>query len=121
MDKEVIKALAMVERLMDEGKMPFVMAPLDNGKLERLAVSPECMKEFGLVQGQTINSIILDELARWSLKSMKVFFQKMMNRAMEEKSSEDEDEFEGKLTGDFDFRSMLGSQAKKDDEPNKED
>jgi hypothetical protein len=47
---EQLRLLAEAERLMDEGKMPFVIL-----RGERVSVQPEVMEELGLKQGQTIN------------------------------------------------------------------
>lgn len=102
--KEQIRILAFAEQLMDEGKVPWVMAPIPvSGKLERLPVAEVIMTELGLKQGQTVNSIILDAIAESAV-------QHMINLVETQKTLEEE----GKLTEDFDFRTMLDK-----DEPTK--
>jgi hypothetical protein len=57
-----LKLLAKLERDMDEGKQPFVI--YGGG---RLAVKEECMEEFGLKNGQTINPQIATKIFQWNL------------------------------------------------------
>lgn len=59
---EEIKLVAEAERLMDDGKIPFVM--LDG---QRASVPVETMTELGLRQGQTINAIIFVEILKQNI------------------------------------------------------
>ena len=95
-NKQRIRSLAEAERLMDEGKVPWVWAPNEQGMYERLAVAPEIMEEFGLEQSQTVNFIILNAIAEMSLR--------ILARKLEDLRQQIEDE---KLTENFDFRSMM--------------
>jgi len=59
--KEEIKILADCELQMDNGA-PFVVL---NGS--RLMCKQQCMDEFGLKQGQTINDVIFGEILKWNV------------------------------------------------------
>lgn len=104
LDKNKIRILALSERLMDEGKLKWVMAPSPSqkGMMERLPVSDDVMEELGLQNGQTINTIIMDAIVEASIKSML----KMVEKSRQEYEDKDLDE-------SFDFRKMMGE----DDEP----
>jgi hypothetical protein len=91
-----IRALAEAERLMDDGKIPFVWAKNAYGELERLSVNPQIMKEFNLRQGQSVNSIIVDAI---SIRSMEIIHEKL-----EQVTQELEDSL---LDPDFDYRIMI--------------
>ena len=95
LDKETLRALAESERLMDEGKVPFVWA-LRDGMYERLAVAPAIMEEFGLKQGQKVNSILVDAISEESLK--------ILAKRLDEILQQVEDQL---LTDDFDFRKEM--------------
>ena len=95
--KQYLKALAESERLMDEGIIPWVWSKNMHDQYERLAVAPQIMEEFGLKQGQTINSILLDAIAERSLM--------ILGDKLENIKQDLEDQL---LTKDFDFRTMLG-------------
>lgn len=95
LDKETLRYIAESERLMDEGKIPFVLA-LRNGVYERLAVAPIIMEEFGLKQGQKVNSILVDAISERSLK--------ILAERLGEIRQQVEDQL---LTDDFDFRKEM--------------
>ncbi len=95
LDKETLRHLAESERLMDEGKVPFVWASR-NGVYERLAVAPVIMDEFGLQQGQKVNSILVDAISERSLE--------ILADRLDEIRQQIEDQF---LTDDFDFRKEM--------------
>lgn len=95
LDKETLRHIAESERLMDEGKVPFVLA-LRNGVYERLAVAPVIMEEFGLKQGQKVNSILVDAISERSMK--------ILADRLDEIIQQIEDQF---LTDDFDFRKEM--------------
>ena len=88
--------MAESERMMDAGLIPFVWAPSPSGQMERLAVASTIMEELGLVQGQTVNSILVDAIASESLR--------ILAEKLDEISQEIED---GLLTDDFDFRKEM--------------
>ena len=96
LDKEQIRLLAQAEREMDEGKVPFVWMMSNSGNYERLAVAPSIMEDLNLIQGQTINTIIMDAIARESLK--------ILGEKLDEIRQSVED---SQLTDDFDFREEL--------------
>ena len=94
----MIRVLAEAERLMDEGKIPFVMAKSPvGGDYERLAVDASIMKKLGLEQGQKINSIIMEAILSESIR--------MLKEAVENAQLNAEDE---SLDQNFDFRDMMG-------------
>lgn len=70
LDKEILRLMAEAERMMDEGKIPFVMAPGPKGIHERLAVSEAIMEDFGLTQGQNVNTILRDAILEANLKRL---------------------------------------------------
>lgn len=62
MEIEGIRALAEVERQMDDGTQPFVIA----GET-RMAVQPSVMAEMGLACGQTVSMFLATEIMRYQL------------------------------------------------------
>ena len=94
-DKETLKAIAESERLMDEGKIPWVWSKR-YGQYERLAVAPQIMEELGLQQGQSINSILLDAISELSIK--------LLSEKLDEITQDIQDQL---LTDDFDFRKEM--------------
>jgi hypothetical protein len=96
LNKETLRALAESERLMDEGKIPFVWMMSNSGKYERMAVAPTIMEELGLENGQSINTIIQDAIADMSLK--------ILAEKLDSITQEIQD---GLLTTDFDFRKEM--------------
>lgn len=96
MNKRRIRILAEAERLMDQGKVPWVWAPSHNGSYERMAIAPEVMTELGLEQGQTINQIILDAIAVMSMEILREKLDEIIQKAED-----------NQLDPDFDFRSMM--------------
>jgi len=95
LDKETLRYMAESERLMDAGIVPFVWA-LRNGVYERLAVAPTIMEEFGLQQGQKVNSILVDAISEKSIQILADRLDEIMQQV--------EDQF---LTDDFDFRKEM--------------
>jgi hypothetical protein len=95
LDKETLRHMAESERLMDEGKIPFVLA-LRNGIYERLAVAPVIMEEFGLKQGQKVNSILVDAISERSIQ--------ILAERLDQIRQDIEDDL---LTDDFDFRKEM--------------
>ena len=102
MDKSELRIMALSERLMDEGKIPWVLAPSPHrkGEYDRLPVSDDIMEDLGLVKGQHINSILFEAITEISIKNLIKLVEK---RKQEEEDSE--------LEEDFDFRKLM-----KDDE-----
>lgn len=96
LDKEFIRAMAEAERLMDEGKLPWVWAPGPQGISERMAVSEEVMKDLNLVTGQNVNTMIRDAILISNLENLGKKLDKMAQK-IEDK----------KLDPEFDFRSMM--------------
>ena len=96
LNKQYIRSLAEAERLMDEGKVPWVWAPSLNGIYERLAVAPNIMEDLQLKTGQTINNLIMDAIAVMSLE--------ILSAKLEDMRQQLEDE---QMNPDFDFRSMM--------------
>lgn len=94
-NKRRIRMLAESERLMDEGKVPWVMAPSLNG-FERLPVSHNIMSELGLEQGQRVNQMILDAIAQLSMEALSKYLDDLLQKVEDEQ-----------LDKDFDFRSMM--------------
>ena len=103
LNKEMIKALAAAERMMDKGEIPYVRMIASNGKYERMAVTPYVMEELGLENGQTINTIILDAIHEMSLK---VLAEKLGEAVQEARDKE--------LDENFDFRTMMGENGDND-------
>lgn len=98
LDKFLLRAMAEAERMMDEGKLAWVMAPSPSGEgMDRLAVTAEIMEDLQLKQGQTVNSILRDAILMMSLQ--KIGDDLISLRV----KKEDEN-----LTKDFDFRTMMG-------------
>lgn len=98
LDKFLLRAMAESERLMDEGKIAWVMAPSVSGEgMDRLAVTPEIMEDLQLKQGQTVNSILRDAILMMTLQKIGADLS-----ALREKKDEEQ------LTKDFDFRTMMG-------------
>ena len=96
LDKDIIRAMAEAERMMDEGKLPWVWAPGPQGISERMAVSEEVMEDLNLVTGQNVNSMIRDAILVSNLEHLGKKLAKMAQE-MEDKQLKD----------DFDFRSMM--------------
>ena len=96
LDKEFIRAMAEAERMMDEGKIPWVWAPGPQGITERMAVSDEVMEDLNLVTGQNVNTMIRDAILIANLENLGKKLGKIAQE-MEDKELKD----------DFDFRSML--------------
>ena len=71
----MLRIMAESERLMDEGKIPYVMAPGPDGVPERLAMTDDLMLDFGLKQGQTINTIIRDAILEANVKLLMKFLE----------------------------------------------
>lgn len=98
LDKFFLRAMAESERLMDEGKIAWVMAPSVSGEgMDRLAVTGEIMEDLQLKQGQTVNSILRDAILMMTIQKIGDDL-----TALREKKEEE------KLTEDFDFRTMMG-------------
>ena len=96
---------AHIHKLMDEGKIAWVMAPSVSGEgMDRLAVSAEIMEDLQLKQGQTVNSILRDAILMMTLENLGAKIS-----AIREKKEEE------KLTEDFDFRNMMGDDNDNDD------
>jgi len=95
LDKETLRKMAESERLMDAGLIPYVWA-LRNGVYERLAVAPAIMEEFGLKQGQKVNSILVDAISELSIRILAETLDDIRQRV--------EDSL---LTDDFDFREEM--------------
>lgn len=96
MNIERIRMMAYAERLMDEGKIPWVWSLSSIGQYERLSVAPEVMEMLELEQGQTVNAFIVNAIAELSLK--------MLQDKIEETRQSLEDM---QLTDDFDFRKEM--------------
>lgn len=95
-DKSRIRLIAESERLMDQGKVPWVWAPTDYHVYDRLPVTNQIMEELGLEHGQTINFIILDAISDLS--------KEILAKRLEELAQSLED---AQLDENFDFRSMM--------------
>ena len=96
MTDEELKMLALAERMMDNGEIPFVWSVTPYGDCARLAVNPIIMERLGLEQGQRVNGIIVQAIAEQSLD--------LIN---EEIARRKEQNIEDQLTDDFDFRKEL--------------
>lgn len=96
LDKDIIRAMAEAERLMDEGKLPWVWAPGPQGISERMAVSEEVMEDLNLVTGQNVNTMIRDAILIANLENLG----KRLGKIAQEMEDRE-------LKDDFDFRSML--------------
>lgn len=98
LDKFLLRAMAESERMMDEGKIAWVMAPSVSGEnMDRLAVTDEIMEDLQLKQGQTVNTILRDAILMLTLEKIGKDLS-----ALREKREE------AKLKEDFDFRNMMG-------------
>ena len=100
MEKHELRILALTERLMDEGKLNWVLAPsiFRQGSYDRLPVSDDIMEDLGLVKGQKINSILFDSIAELSMQRLRTLVED--SKQKEEDSALDEN---------FDFRDMMGN------------
>lgn len=96
LDKEVIRAMAEAERMMDEGKLSWVWAPGPQGISERMAVSEEVMEDLNLVTGQNVNTMIRDAILIANLENLG----KKLGKIAQEMEDRE-------LKDDFDFRSMM--------------
>lgn len=103
LDKRILRAMAEAERMMDEGKLPFVMAPSPRGLLERFALTPQIMEDFGLEQGQTINTIIRDAIIEYNLQ-----------RVLDDVSRMSQDIEDAELDEEFDFRDFMDDEGDED-------
>lgn len=99
LDKEQIRMLALAERLMDEGEISWVWMMANSGQYERLAVNEKVMEELGLVQGQTINTIIMDAIARESIRILTEEVEMIRQKAQD-----------SLLDEDFDFRKEMNDE-----------
>lgn len=101
MDKNIIRAMAKAERMMDSGELSFVWAPSASGINERLAITKHVMEEFDLVSGQNVNSIIRDAIISYNLKRLQDDLTDILDRAT--------------LDSNFDFRDLIGDNDEDDD------
>ena len=99
LDKEQIRMLALAERLMDEGEISWVWMMANSGQYERLAVNEKVMEELGLVQGQTMNTIIMDAIARESIRILTEEVEMIRQKAQD-----------SLLDEDFDFRKEMNDE-----------
>ena len=111
MDKRIIKAMAEAERLMDAGIIPFVLAPGPSGLIERLAMTKEQMEEFGLVQGQRINTIIRDAILEANLKRISKILSKFQEDVADTLMQAEDEEM---LDPNFDFRNLMNDEGEND-------
>lgn len=93
MDREIIRAMAKAERMMDRGEIPFVWAPNATGMLERLACTQAIMEEFGLENEQSVNSIIREAIITYNLDQLRQRIEEITDNIG--------------LDSDFDFRKQL--------------
>ena len=93
LSKDMLRAMAEAERMMDSGELPFVMAPSPNGGYERFAVHSDIMEDLELKQGQHINTMIMDGIIELQLQRLA--------KKVEEVAQKVEDSF---LDPDYDFR-----------------
>lgn len=94
MDREIIRAMARSERMMDSGEIPFVWAPSSKGIMERLACTKEIMVEFDLECGQRVNSIIREAIIDYNITRLAERLEEIKdNLGIDDK---------------FDFRNMMG-------------
>lgn len=63
--EDEIKALVECERMMDDGRVAFVML-----QGQRVSVSSEAMAEFGFKKGQTINDTIFCALLQFNIANI---------------------------------------------------
>jgi hypothetical protein len=111
--KEIIRAMADAERRMDAGELPFVMAPGPTGIFERFPLEQDRMDDYGLKQGQRINTIIRDAILDESDKILK----DRLNAMLKSIADVEETLQEGMMEDDFDFRNMMGEDG--EDNPTK--
>lgn len=95
-NKEVLRIMAESERMMDEGKTPWVWALRENCQYDRMAVAPSIMKELDLKQGQKVNAIVRDSIVEMSLE--------ILSKHLRDAQQAIEDSM---LDEDFDFRDMM--------------
>ncbi len=105
LDKEILRAMAKAERMMDSGEIAWVWAPGPEGIPERLAVSDEVMKDLGLETGQNVNSMVRDAIMVINLEMLGEKLQKLAQK-MED----------SQLNENFDFRGMMGDDNANDPE-----
>jgi hypothetical protein len=115
--KEILRVMAESERMMDEGKIPFVLAPGPTGILERLPLKEEQMTDYGLVQGQRINTIIRDAILEESQQKMAAIQRENFERIAKIFENIEEEAIESELEDNFDFRTMMKDEN--GDEPTK--
>jgi antitoxin component of MazEF toxin-antitoxin module len=94
--KEMIRMAAECDRMMDEGKIPYVMAIGPSGNHERLAVTKEVMEDLGLEQGQTVSTVVMNAIFEETLKQLK-----------EKIEASKDAELDAQLEEDFDFRKVM--------------
>ena len=63
LDQEILQHLPALERLMKEGKIPYVRVIGPTGDIEKLPVPPPIMQELGLLQGQKVDSILVEVIS----------------------------------------------------------
>ena len=99
LDKFLLRAMAESERMMDEGKIPWVWAPspAGDGGMDRLAVNQEIMDDLELKQGQSVNTMLRDAILMISLEQLGSKLETLRERAENARMKED-----------FDFRTMMG-------------
>ena len=100
LNKQTLRNIAESERLMDEGTVPFVWAINAVGQKERFPVAPSIMEELGLIQGQSVNSILVDAIAAMSIR--------LLTEKIEQIT---QDIYDDMLTDDFDFRKEMGNDS----------
>jgi hypothetical protein len=93
MDKDLIRAMAKAERMMDKGEIPFVWAPSARGIMERLACTNAIMEEFGLENAQTVNSMIREAILNYNLEQLRQRIEEITDNLG--------------LDSEFDFRKQL--------------
>lgn len=96
MNIQQIRMLVQAERLMDSGEVPWVWSVGPYGQMERLSVAPDIMETLGLEQGQSVNSMIVNAIAKLSIQ--------ILRDRIDETIQKIEDE---QLTDDFDFRKEM--------------
>ena len=93
MDREILRAMARSERMMDSGEIPFVWAPSSAGIMERLACTKDIMKEFGLETGQRVNSILREAIISYNLEQLAIRLEEIADNVG--------------IEDDFDFRKLM--------------
>lgn len=119
--KHILKAMALADRLMDEGKMPYVMALGPNGVHERMPMTDLHMKEFGLTNGQTVGTVLRDAIIDFSVKLLSQQLADGLDDQKKKAIDEEEESVESKLAPDFDFRDLMDGPEddSEDDQPRK--